>query len=510
MQAHMRKIKKVLIANRGEIAVRIMRSCKEMRISTVAIFSEADRTAKHVWYADEAYCVGEAASKDSYLNIERIIDVAKKHNVDAVHPGYGFLSENSHFVQRCNEEGIIFIGPSAETMDMMGDKISARKHMIKADVPVVPGTEKGLNSVEEAIEVCNQIGYPVMLKASMGGGGKGIRLIQNETEVKDAYLNAKSESLSSFGDDTVYIEKFVEEPHHIEFQILGDNHGNVIHLCERECSIQRRNQKILEESPSPFITDELRKQMGEKAVMAAKAVNYSGAGTIEFLVDKHRNFYFLEMNTRLQVEHPITEEVLGIDLVKEQIKIADGMPLSHRQENIVQRGHAIELRICAEDADMNFMPAPGLIKKNLEPTGIGVRIDSYAYEGYEIPIYYDPMISKLIVWATNRTYAIDRLHRVLEEYKITGVKTNINYLKRIIEVPDFVNGKYDTGFIGKHGEELQNKGSQTETEKENIAIIASYMDYIINLEENNSNDNNDNRPTNRWRNFGLHKGVLRI
>lgn len=510
MQVNMRKIKKVLIANRGEIAVRIMRSCKEMRISTVAIFSEADRTAKHVWYADEAFCVGEAASKESYLNIEKIIEVAKNNNVDAIHPGYGFLSENAHFVQRCNEEGIIFIGPTAETMDMMGDKISARKHMIAAGVPVVPGTEKGLNSVEEAIEVCNQIGYPVMLKASMGGGGKGIRLIRSQEEVKDAYLNAKSESLSSFGDDTVYIEKFVEEPHHIEFQILGDSFGNVIHLCERECSIQRRNQKILEESPSPFITNDIRLQMGEKAVMAAKAVNYEGAGTIEFLVDKHHNFYFLEMNTRLQVEHPITEEVLGIDLVKEQIKIADGLPLSHRQEDIKQRGHAIELRICAEDAEMNFMPAPGTIKKILEPNGIGVRIDSYVYEGYEIPIYYDPMISKLIVWATNRTYAIDRLHRVLDEYKITGVKTNINYLKRIIEVSDFVEGKYDTGFIAKHGEALIGNNGNATTEKENIAIIASYIDYIVNLDENSSNDKGDNRPTNRWRNFGLQKGILRI
>ena len=312
-------IQKVLIANRGEIAVRVMRSCKEMGIRTVAVFSEADRTARHVMYADEACLIGPAASKDSYLNIDNIIKAAKQHHADAIHPGYGFLSENADFARRCKEEGIIFIGPAAETMEAMGDKIAARKRMIAAGVPVVPGTEQPLQSAEEAVRICNEIGYPVMLKASMGGGGKGMRLIHNENEVVEAYNTARSESMSSFGDDTVYLEKFVEEPHHIEFQILGDNHGNVVHLFDRECSVQRRNQKIVEESPSPFLTPELRKEMGEKAVAAAKAVNYSGAGTIEFLVDKHRNFYFLEMNTRLQVEHPITEEVVGVDLVKEQI-----------------------------------------------------------------------------------------------------------------------------------------------------------------------------------------------
>jgi acetyl-CoA carboxylase biotin carboxylase subunit len=419
------------------------------------------------------------------------------------------LSENSHFARRCNQEGIIFIGPTSQTMDMMGDKISARKQMIKAGVPVVPGTEQGLRSAEEAVEVCRQIGFPVMIKASMGGGGRGIRLIQNEKEVKEAYLNAKSEALSSFGDDTVYIEKFVEEPHHIEFQILGDTHGNIIHLCERECSIQRRNQKIVEESPSPFITPALRKEMGEKAVMAAQAVNYIGAGTIEFLVDKYRNFFFLEMNTRLQVEHPITEEVVGIDLVNEQIRIAEGKILSIKQEDVKQRGHAIELRICAEDAAMNFMPSPGTIKKIIEPNGIGVRIDSYVYEGYEIPMHYDPMISKLIVRAVTREDAIKRLQRVLHEYKITGVKTNINYLKYIIDIPDFTEGKYDTGFIAKHAETLQNEAMSENEETGNMALIAAYIDYIVNLEENRP-VNADNRPGSRWRNFGLHKGILRI
>ena len=379
-------IKRILVANRGEIAVRVMRSCREMEITSIAVFSEADRTAKHVLYADEAYCIGPAASKESYLNIVKIIEVAKSCRADAIHPGYGFLSENATFARRCREEGIIFIGPDPETMEAMGDKISARIKMIEAGVPVVPGTQETLKSLEEAVELCNQIGYPVMLKASMGGGGKGMRLIHRADEVEEAYTTAKSESLSSFGDDTVYLEKFVEEPHHIEFQILGDKHGNVIHLCERECSVQRRNQKIVEESPSVFVTPELRRDMGEKAVAAAKAVNYVGAGTIEFLVDKHRNYYFLEMNTRLQVEHPITEEVVGVDLVKEQIKVAEGQVLQLKQEDIQQRGHAIECRICAEDTEMNFMPSPGVIKQITEPNGIGVRIDSYVYEGYEIPI----------------------------------------------------------------------------------------------------------------------------
>ena len=338
-------IKKILVANRGEIAIRVMRSCREMEITSIAIFSEADRTAKHVLYADEAYCVGPAASKESYLNIEKIIEVAKECHADAIHPGYGFLSENATFARHCQEENIIFIGPDPETMEAMGDKISARIKMIEAGVPVVPGTQENLKSVEEAVELCNKIGYPVMLKASMGGGGKGMRLIHSAEEVEEAYTTAKSESLSSFGDDTVYLEKFVEEPHHIEFQILGDKHGNVIHLCERECSVQRRNQKIVEETPSVFVTPELRKDMGEKAVAAAKAVNYIGAGTIEFLVDKHRNYYFLEMNTRLQVEHPITEEVVGVDLVKEQIKVADGQVLQLKQKDIQQRGHALECRI---------------------------------------------------------------------------------------------------------------------------------------------------------------------
>lgn len=502
-------IKKVVIANRGEIAVRVMRSCREMGIRTVAVFSEADRTSHHVTYADEAYQIGPATAKESYLNIDKLIEVAKLCKADAIHPGYGFLSENADFARRCKEENIIFIGPSAETMEAMGDKIAARKRMFAAGVPVVPGTQQPLQSAEEAVRICNEIGYPVMLKASMGGGGKGMRLIHSEEEVVEAYNTARSESMSSFGDDTVYLEKFVEEPHHIEFQILGDNHGNVIHLFDRECSVQRRHQKIVEESPSPFLTPELRKEMGEKAVAAAKAVNYSGAGTIEFLVDKHRNFYFLEMNTRLQVEHPITEEVVGVDLVKEQLHVANNEKLHLKQEELYQRGHAIECRICAEDTENNFMPSPGIIKQLTEPNGIGVRIDSYVYEGYEIPIYYDPMMGKLIVWATNRQYAIERMRRVLYEYKITGLKTNLSYLKRIMHVPDFVKGEYNTLFIEKNSRILLRNNGQNE-EIENIAMIAVYIDYLMNLEENKGNQSPDCRPVSRWREFGLQKGVLRI
>ncbi len=495
-------IKKVLIANRGEIAIRVMRSCKEMGIKTVAVYSEPDRTSRHVFYADEACCIGPAPSAESYLVIDNIIAAAKRFKVDAIHPGYGFLSESAEFVRRCEKEGIIFIGPSDEAMIKMGDKISARQTMIEAGVPVVPGTQDNLNSVEDAIRVCTEIGLPVILKASAGGGGKGMRLIRNENEIADAFTTAKSEAKSSFGNDTVYIEKYIESPHHIEFQILGDKHGNIIHLCERECSVQRRYQKIVEESPSPLMTPALRADMGEKAIAAAKAVDYVGAGTIEFLVDDNHNYYFLEMNTRLQVEHPITEEVLGVDLVKEQIKIAMGLPLQYKQSDIVQRGHAIECRICAEDTENNFMPAPGVIKQITEPLGIGVRMDTYAYEGYEIPIYYDPMIGKLIVWAVTREYAIERMRRVLAEYKITGVKNNISYLRKIMDTPDFINGKYDTHFIEKNKEALQKAPFKSQqTTAENIAIIAAYIDYLLNLEDS-SKTLVDNRPISRWREFG--------
>ena len=433
-------IKKILVANRGEIAVRVMRSCREMEITSIAIFSEADRTAKHVLYADEAYCVGPAASKESYLNIEKIIEVAKAAHADAIHPGYGFLSENATFARRCQEEGIIFIGPNPETMEAMGDKIAARIKMIEAGVPVVPGTQDNLKSVEEAIELCNKIGYPVMLKASMGGGGKGMRLIHSAEEVEEAYTTAKSESLSSFGDDTVYLEKFVEEPHHIEFQILGDKHGNVIHLCERECSVQRRNQKIVEETPSVFVTPELRKDMGEKAVAAAKAVNYIGAGTIEFLVDKHRNYYFLEMNTRLQVEHPVTEMVTGCDLVKWQIRVAAGVELNFTQEDVHLSGHAIECRINAEDPTANFRPCPGKVEFLHFPGGPGVRVDSALYNGCTLSPYYDSLAAKVMVHAPTRLEAIRRMRRCLEEFTLEGFPTNAELSYELLFHPTFVRG----------------------------------------------------------------------
>jgi acetyl-CoA carboxylase biotin carboxylase subunit len=505
-------INKILVANRGEIAIRVMRSCKEMGIKTVAVYSEADRTSRHVFYADEACCIGGAVSKESYLSIDNIIAAAKRFGADAIHPGYGFLSENAEFSDRCAKEGIIFIGAPKDAMIRMGDKISARQTMIDAGVPVVPGTTEDLKSVEEAKKVALEIGLPVMFKASAGGGGKGIRLVYAESEIEDAYKASKSEAISSFGDGTVYVEKFIESPHHIEFQILGDMHGNVIHLFERECSVQRRHQKVIEECPSPLITPEVRKAMGEKAVAAAKAVNYVGAGTIEFLVDDNLNYYFLEMNTRLQVEHPITEEVVGVDLVKEQINIANGLPLRFKQEDLKQRGHAIECRICAEDAANNFAPAPGIIKQLTEPLGIGTRVDSFIYEGYEIPIYYDSMMGKLIVWAVNRTYAIERMRRVLYEYKITGVKNNISYLRKIMDIPDFVEGKYCTNFLEKHKEELAEETiyEAEKSETEDIAIIASYMDYLLNLEENAPKSAADNRPISRWREFGKRNNMIRI
>ena len=500
-------IRKVLIANRGEIALRVMRSCKEMGIGTVAVFSVADRSSMHVHYADEAICIGEAPSTESYLCIEKIIIAAKRFNVDAIHPGYGFLSENAQFARRCKDEVIIFIGPNADCIETMGDKISARRAMERSNIPVIPGTSV-VNNERILRKACHKIGYPVIIKASAGGGGKGMRLVYKESELLDAYNEAKSEAITSFGSDAVYVEKYIESPHHIEVQILGDTHGNVIHLFERECSIQRRHQKIIEESPSPYINEKIRNMMGKIAVKAAKAVNYFGAGTIEFLVDNNMNFYFLEMNTRLQVEHPITEEVLGIDLVKEQINIASGKKLRYQQKDIHQRGHAIECRICAEDTDNNFAPSPGIIRHVRAPQGIGVRVDSFIYDGYEIPINYDPMLGKLIVWATNRTYALERMRRVLNEYKITGVKTNIDYLRRIMDTRDFIKGKYTTHFIEDNYKELES--SEKEDNSEKIAIIAAYIDHIVKRDISIVAPPSDNHPVNFWRAFGKQKGVLRI
>ena len=504
-------IKKVLVANRGEIAVRVMRSCREMGIKTVAVFSDADRTSFHVRYADEAYHIGPSPSNESYLNIDRIIDTAKQSGSDAIHPGYGFLSENADFASRCESEGLIFIGPSEVSISAMGDKITARGKMMNAGVPVVPGTDNGIQDDKAALGMIKKIGLPVMIKASAGGGGKGMRLVWNEGDILSSLRAARSEALSAFGNDAVYIEKYIESPHHVEFQVLADQHGNVIHLCERECSVQRRHQKVIEETPSPFMTSGLRRRMGQDAVAAARAADYVGAGTIEFLVDKDRNYYFLEMNTRLQVEHPITEWVVGVDLVKEQIRIANGEKLGTSQSDIQQNGHSIECRIYAEDPGNNFMPSPGVIKHITQPTGLGVRIDGYVYEGYEIPIYYDPLIAKLITWGINRDEAIARMKRALYEYRITGVQTSISFLERIMNTPDFIRGKYDTHFIENNKELLMSKSIPHYTEYEDIALIAAIFDYIRKLQKiqpleliHNGNGNS------AWKAYGRKKAVIRI
>ncbi len=469
-------IKKVLIANRGEIAVRIMRSCREMGIDTVAVYSDADRSSLHVRYATEAYHIGPSASSESYLRIEKILEVARISGADAIHPGYGFLSENSLFARKCKEAGVIFIGPSAESIESMGDKISARKRMIAAGVPVVPGTTEKIVDDQEAIKVIMGIGLPVMIKASAGGGGKGMRLVRKEEDIIPAISGAKSEAKAAFGDDALYIEKYIESPHHIEFQVLADKYGDAVHLFERECSVQRRHQKVIEETPSPIMTPEVREKMGACAVAAAKAANYEGAGTIEFIVDDQLNFYFLEMNTRLQVEHPITERVVGVDLVREQIRVAEGHPLPFRQKDLKMNGHSMECRIYAEDTENNFMPNPGKITHITEPMGLGVRCDGYIHEGYTIPIYYDPMISKLIIWGRTRIEVIERMRRALYEYKISGVKTSIKYLLKIMETPDFRNGTYNTHFIEKNEEFLKSK-VKCDVHCEDIALIAAFMEH---------------------------------
>jgi len=501
-------ITKVFIANRGEIAIRIIRSCREMGIKSVAVFSEADRKSLHVRYADEAYFIGKSPSNESYLNIDKIINAAKQSGAEAIHPGYGFLSENAKFSQRCEDEGIIFIGPSPFSISSMGDKISSRNIMIATKVPVVPGTTEPISDEKAAIDTINEIGLPVMIKASAGGGGKGMRLVKKKEEIENSIRAAKSEAMAAFGDDSVYIEKYIQSPHHIEFQILADKFGNTIHLFERECSVQRRHQKVVEETPSPLMTPELREEMGKKAVAAAMAVNYYGAGTIEFIVDDKRNYYFLEMNTRLQVEHPITERVVGVDLVKEQIRIANGEQLTLKQENLRQFGHAIECRIYAEDPDSNFMPSPGKITHITEPLGLGVRHDGYVYEGYEIPIYYDPMISKLIVWGNTRKEAIDRMKQALHAYKITGIKTSIPFLAKIMDTDDFRNGNYNTHFIDKNYDILMQK-QPCGRRCQDIALITAYIHYLNKLEnstiKSNGNDNNY-----EWKEFGRKKSLMRL
>ena len=438
---------KILIANRGEIAVRIIRACREMGILSVAVYSEADRDALHTQLADEAVCIGKAPSSDSYLNMERILSAAIATKAQAIHPGFGFLSENEHFAEMCAKSGIVFIGPSGEIIGKMGNKSHARATMMEAGVPVVPGTKEPVYTAQEGAKIAAEIGYPVMIKASSGGGGKGMR-IAIEPENFEANFNlAQQESINSFGDDTMYIEKYIEEPRHIEFQILADKYGNVIQLGERDCSIQRRHQKMIEESPCAAMDEELRKRMGDTAVRAAKAANYENAGTIEFLLDKHKNFYFMEMNTRIQVEHPVTEMVTGIDLVKEQIRIAAGEPLHIRQEDVILRGHAIECRINAENPEKNFMPCPGTIEELHFPGGNGMRIESALYNGYTIPAYYDSMVAKVIVHGENRQDAIRKMQSALGEVVVEGIVTNLDFEYEILSHPVFVAGKTNTHFI---------------------------------------------------------------
>lgn len=500
-------IKKVLVANRGEIAVRIIRSCREMGLLTVAVYSDADRKAMHVLYADEAYHIGPSPSVSSYLNIDNIIRAAVISGADAIHPGYGFLSENPAFSDRCRQEGIIFIGPSADAIATMGDKITARRTMIAAGVPVVPGTEEAIVSEAEAIKTIEQIGLPVMIKASAGGGGKGMRLVHHQKDIRSALRAARSEAKEAFGNDAVFIEKYIESPHHIEYQILADSYGKVIHLFERECSVQRRHQKIIEETPSPIMTKAKRKQMGEDAVAAAKAVNYQGAGTIEFIVDKDLNYYFLEMNTRLQVEHPITERVVGVDLVKEQIHIANDLPLQLDQNKLKQLGHAIECRVYAEDPENNFMPAPGTVTHIDIPYGVGVRVDGSIYEGREVPVFYDPLIAKLIVWGSNRSEAIDRTKRALKEFKITGVKNNLKFLERIIEAKPFVDGDYTTHFIDENKEFLMHE-EPCDEHCEDIVIITAFMEYMQKIEKASPKEMTALK--NNWKDYNRVRNVLKL
>lgn len=439
--------KKILIANRGEIAVRIIRACKEMGIETVAVYSEADKEALHVMLADEAVCIGPAKSKDSYLNIQNIISATVLTGATAIHPGFGFLSENSSFARMCEDCNITFIGPSADTIDLLGNKSKARETMQKAGVPVVPGSDGEVETVKDAVSLAEQIGYPVMIKASSGGGGKGMRAVYQAEDLENAYNAAKAEAKAAFADDKVYMEKLIVNPKHIEFQILADRYGNVVHLGERDCSVQRRNQKLMEESPSAIMTPELREKMGTAAVKAAKASGYVNAGTIEFLYDRG-NYYFMEMNTRIQVEHPVTEMVTGIDMIKAQIRIANGDPMPYRQENIQFKGHAIECRINAEDPAKNFMPCPGLVENVLFPGGFGVRVDSALYPGYKVPACYDSMLAKVIAYGSNREEAIARMKRALSELIIDGIQTNTEYQYDLLERDEIISGNYHTGLIG--------------------------------------------------------------
>lgn len=478
---HTQKIKKILVANRGEIALRVMRSAHEMGIQTVAIFSEADRNALHVRYADQAVCVGPPASSESYLQMDKIIQVCRELEVDAIHPGYGFLSENAVFARKVSDAGIIFIGPSPEAIEVMGSKLAAKDAVSKYDIPMVPGTPKAITDIEAAKVKATEIGYPILIKASAGGGGKGMRIVEDPADFEEQMDRAVSEALSAFGDGSVFIEKYITSPKHIEIQVLGDTHGNIIHLFERECSIQRRHQKVIEEAPSAIITPEIRKAMGDAAVNVAKACNYYGAGTVEFIADENLNFYFLEMNTRLQVEHPVTEQITGIDLVKEQIKIAEGAALSIQQDDLSIQGHSIEVRVYAEDPKNNFLPDIGKLTTYKRPQGAGVRVDDGFEQGMDIPIYYDPMIAKLVTYGKDRTQAIERMIRAIKEYQIVGIETTLGFCRFVLEHETFTSGKFDTNFVNKYfsPEVLAQHNLSEESQNAEKAIAAALANFLL-------------------------------
>lgn len=469
-------LKKILVANRGEIAVRVIRACREMGIATVAVYSEADRTSLHVQMVDEAVLLGPPPATESYLHLERIIQAAKQTGAEAIHPGYGFLAENSNFARRCEDEGLVFIGPNSRALALVGDKVRARQTMEAAGVPIIPGMKSIPTAFSEYQQAARALGYPVIVKASAGGGGKGMRVVHSEKDLEPAVEAGRREARSAFGDESVYLEKYLEEPRHIEFQVLADNHGRLVHLFERECSIQRRHQKLVEETPSPALDPELRARMGETAVKVMRAAGYNNAGTVEFLMDKNRDFYFLEVNARLQVEHPVTELVTGVDLVRQQIRLASGEPLGFSQEDLRQRGHAIEGRIYAEDAARGFLPSPGKIIFLKEPGGPGVRLDSGIYAGWDVPIDYDPILAKLIVWAESRPDACRRLAAALGDYVILGIQTTVPFLRDVVRHPAFQAGRTNTGFIGTHFDGWD--GGAQDPEALTLALAAAAFDEL--------------------------------
>ena len=499
--------KKILIANRGEIAVRVIRACAEMSIATVAVYSDADRAALHVRMADEAVHIGPAPSRESYLVIDSIIRAAKQTAADAIHPGYGFLAENAVFAQACADAGITFIGPSPKAIALMGSKVESRRAVARFGVPMVPGTVDPVERDEEAKSIAASIGYPVMLKASAGGGGKGMRLVHSDVEMTEALRNTRAEAMAAFGDSAVYIEKFVAEPRHIEIQVFADTHGNAVYLGERECTIQRRHQKVIEECPSPIMDADLRARMGKAALDVVRAAEYTNAGTVEFLVDRNRNFYFLEMNTRLQVEHAVTEMVTGIDLVKEQIRVSDGEKLGFSQDDVSLNGCAIECRIYAEDSENNFFPSPGTIRLLETPSGPGIRDDIGVYEGWTVPIDYDPLISKLVAWGPTRLDAVDRMQRALREYRVEGIQTNLNFFMEVLNDSDFRNGQFDTGFIEKWMKNRVAPSPPSQLERD-LAVLSAILAEVGRGKSSAEPTETDRAPVNSfWKTTGRREGL---